>query len=331
MKLFKSGDDRFKEGNELIKMKDYDKARTSFTKAIKKGSSDSDLAEAMLALLDLKGNPGEAEYVNAYNIFNRIYNKDKESAVEFGLFVVSCSYLMIECGCMILEKRALSMPSNDLEARAKALFKAAENFKELMGENKLLTVEFYSSVEVTGVERANRLMAIGNEDLAESIVWMDPKKAAEHLLNAANFYRQIGDGDAEATVKNRISLYAKAATCWICGCEASGETIHFVSMETNVTDVLVKGKKESVLPSFADHSSIYVCRACYLAISNRADKIASEYHEIAMQEMSKMEVRLEDRIEDNLSMIHVLEKKIEDNASMIFELEQKIDKISYGN
>jgi len=312
MKLFKSGDDRFKEGNELIKRKEYSKARVSFAKAIKKGSSDSEVAEAMLALLDLEGNPGENEYLKAYNVFSKIYEKDKDSAIEFGLVVVSCSYFLVECGCMLMEKRALAMPPYDLEARAKALFKTADNFQKLLGDNRLITVEFFSLVDITGIQKANRLMALGNEEMAESVKWGDPKKAAEYLQIASNYYKQLGDGTAEAIVNDRMGMYAKAATCWICGCEASGETIHFVTMETSVTDVLVNGKRESVHPSFENYESIYVCRACYLAISNRADKIASEYHEVAMQEMSDMEMRFEDKVEDVKSMIYALQKKMEE-------------------
>ena len=311
MKLFKSGDDRFKEGNDFIKRKEYDKARKSFMKAIKRGSDDSDAAEAMLALLDLEGNPSEAKYQNAYNILRKIYEKDKDSTLEFGLIVIGCSYLMVECGCMIMEKRALAMPHSDRVARAKTLFQVAENFKKFLGDSGLQILEFYKSIQVTGTEKANELMALGNEDMAESVVWEDPRKAAEYLLIALNYYKQLGDRNAEIRTEHRMKKYAKAATCWICGCEASGESIHFVTMETNVTDVLVKGKRPSASPSFENGSSVYVCIACCLAISNRADMIANEYHEAAMQEMSHMEARFEEKIREVESKMFMLEQNIE--------------------
>ena len=43
-----------------------------------------------------------------------------------------------------------------------------------------------------------------------------------------------------------------------------------------------------------DH--IYVCRACYTAISNRSDEIANEYYQQSMREMMAMEARLQAEI-----------------------------------
>jgi hypothetical protein len=132
--------------------------------------------------------------------------------------------------------------------------------------------------------------------MAESVAMEEPKKAAEYLQIALNYRMQLGDSGAESRIQSKIKQYAKAAACWICGREATGETIHFVAMATEVTPLQAKSKSSSPLPSINNDTSIYVCRACYLAISKRADAIAKQYHDIAMTEMRNMEARLNARI-----------------------------------
>ena len=309
MKIFKSADDRYEQGHDFIKRKEYDKAQEAFLKAIYKGSSDSDTAKVMIALLDLRGDPGEAEYMKAVDILNKIYEKNHESEITFGLLTISCAYLLAECTTLVSEMKALAMPSS--EARAEALFKAAEGFQKLIGPNTLPMLEFYKSISITGFEKANNLLAIGNEDLAESVVSEDPKKAAEYLHIALTLRRRQTEGKGGEGLQERINMYAKSAACWICGREVTGEMIHFVSMETEVTGLQAKGELSSVLPSFENNASIYVCKACFLAISKRADKIAKEYHETAMKKISKVEKHLNERIDEVESMMSSLEELIE--------------------
>jgi ribosome-binding protein aMBF1 (putative translation factor) len=121
-----------------------------------------------------------------------------------------------------------------------------------------------------------------------------------------NYRRQLGDANAEAAINNKIKLYAKAAACWICGREATGETLHFVSMPTEVTPLQSKSKQTSPLPSINNSASIYVCKACYVAISNRADVIARHYHETAMAEMQNVEARLNARINEVNTKINMV-------------------------
>jgi ribosome-binding protein aMBF1 (putative translation factor) len=124
----------------------------------------------------------------------------------------------------------------------------------------------------------------------------DPKKGAEYFQMAMNYRRQLGDSNAEARIQEKIRLYSKAAACWICGREATGQTIHFVSMPSDITPAQSRSKQASPLPSMESNASIYVCRACYVAISKRADSIALNYHNAAMAEMRNMEARLNQRI-----------------------------------
>ena len=317
MKLFKSADDRYEQGHDFIKRKEYDKAQEAFLKAIYKGSSDSDTAKVMIALLDLRGDPGEAEYMKAADILNKIYEKDHESEITFGLLRISCANLLAEFTTLVAEMQALAMPCS--KERAEALFKAADGFQKSIGSNTLPMLEFYKSISVTGFEKANILLAIANEDMAESVVVEDPKKAAEYLHFALNYRKKQNANEVDAGLQEKINKYAKSAACWICGREVTGEMIHFVSMETEVTALQAKSEQSSVLPTFENGESIYVCKACFLAISKRADKIAKEYHEAAMKKISKIEKHLNERIDKVESKMESLEEQIEEVIDSLSE------------
>jgi len=294
MVFFKSGDDKFEQGNEFIKRKEYDKARAAFEKAISKGAADAEVAKVMIALLNLR-----APNIQTYSAAATILKEKKDMEITFGLFTIKCSQLFIECDAVQAEMTATAMGSSGapaLKARAEALFQAAMKFQTQIGTNTLIIPEVYTAVKITGIQKANSLMAEGNENMGESVAWEEPKKAAEYLQMAMNYRQQLGDTNAEARIRNKISQYSKAAACWICGRETTGETLHFVSMPTEVTAMQSKTKQASPLPSYDGGESIYVCRACYLAISKRADMISRQYHDIAMREMQAMESRLNARI-----------------------------------
>jgi hypothetical protein len=237
--------------------------------------------------------------MNAYGSAATLLQQKGDLEVEFGLFKIKCSQLAIECDAIHSEMVALASSMTGtaaLKARADMLFAAAMKFQSKIGPNTLIVPEVYTAAKITGIQKASNLMAEGNENMGESVAMEDPKKAAEYLQMALNYRQQLGDGNAESRIKNKITQYAKASACWICGRETTGETLHFVSMPTEVTPMQQRTKSSSPLPSFGGGESIYVCRACYLAISKRADAIAKQYHDVAMAEMRAMEARLNQRI-----------------------------------
>ena len=304
--FFKSADEKFEQGNEFIKRKEYDKARAAFNKAVSKGAAEAVVARVMIALLDLRGGSP-----HAYRDAASVLKAQGDMEIAFGVHTIKCSQLADECDAEASEYAAKAMSAEgaaNLKARADALFAAAMRYQTRIGVNHLIVPDVFQGQKITGIQAANVLMAEGNENMAESVAMEDPKKAAEFLQIALNYHRQTGNADAEDGINNKIKQYAKAAACWICGREASGETIHFVSMPTEVSSFQMKSKQASPLPSFADEVSIYVCRACYLAISKRADSIARQYHDVAMNEMRSMEARLNARINQVSSQISALRR-----------------------
>ncbi|MCL2141574.1 MAG: hypothetical protein FWH46_01655 [Methanimicrococcus sp.] len=308
MGFFKTAAEEFEQGNKYIKMKEYSKARAAFEKAISKKTKEYEVAQVMITLLNLQENNKASTYASTAAFLQQ----KGELEVTFGFSAIKCSNLAIECMAKAAELNALEMPSNnsqELKARAEALFTAAIKYQSEIGMNTLIIPEVYTTVKITGIHKASYLMATGNEDMAESVAMEDPKRAAEYLLTALNYRRQLDDINAEGKIQEKIKLYSKSAACWICGREATGETIHFVSMPTEVTSFQSKSKSTSPLPSINNNASIYVCKACYLAISKRADAISKQHLEIAITEMRNMEARLNEKINAINEKINVVNEK----------------------
>ena len=63
-----------------------------------------------------------------------------------------------------------------------------------------------------------------------------------------------------------------------------------------VSPALDKDDKPTARSSPDDGAHIYICRACYSAVSNRSDEISQAYYNQALQEMRAMEARLQAEI-----------------------------------
>ena len=83
----------------------------------------------------------------------------------------------------------------------------------------------------------------------------------------------------------------------MCGRIATGEGIHFFSAPAEVSPALDdKDKPTARSRPDGDPQHIYICRACYSAVSNRSDEISRGYYNQTMQEMRAMEARLQAQI-----------------------------------
>jgi hypothetical protein len=293
--FFKNGNERFDDAVDLIKRKEYDKAIAVLQKAIEKNASNKDLAQILIAVLNISNHTNDAgAYSNAATTLRSKENQD----FEFGLTTLNTTKLATECEAMAKSISARSMSSNGSEAtlqKGQALIKCAQEIQSSVGNETLQLNEIYNNVSSTGLKLALTLMAEGNEFLATGTLWEDPKKAAEYQQMAFNYRRQIGETGEDNQTK--IRSYSKSATCWICGRDTTGEGMHFYPMSSDISPQLKKKDADNPLPSADDeYTSIYVCRACYSAISRRADTIAKHYHEISMNEMRAMDARIQAEI-----------------------------------
>ncbi|MCJ7570591.1 MAG: hypothetical protein MUO82_01765 [Candidatus Thermoplasmatota archaeon] len=310
MGLFKSGDELVELGYSCIKQGDFSKALNSFEKAkeklMREGSSqDINVIDVMTKLLRIN-----------FNIDNPTTYKEAESAlkllgdteIKLGVNNVKSSDISNECMIKSQELISLSIPkttSQYLEQRSKELQDVAMKYQTTIGNNILFIPEIFKKTHLTGISRGLNLYAESQENLAEATVWSDPKKAAEYYQNAANYRKQAGDLNKEVENQNKVRQYSKAVRCWICNREITGEDIHFFPMASDITPLQRKRQIQSPLPSKHETENvIYACRACHQAISKKADEIAIHYHNIAIEQMNRIQADLQKQINDLVKAIN---------------------------
>ena len=301
-KFFKDGDDLYDEATELLKRGEYGKARDIFQKSIDKDGGTDDVAAVMVALIDLKDRQTEG---SAYKRVSDALSKTDATEIVFGLTTISCSELSTECGLMKRKMELLS--TSDKKAKSDGLQKLAVEIQSAIGDRNLIVpMLFRNDSTMTGTTEFLNLMAISYETLSEDIVWTDTQKAAEYEQIAAG-YRQQNGQPPDANME-RIRCFSTTCRCWMCGRVATGEGIHFFSAPSEVTTSLDNGEDSPVKSRPEGGAHIYICRACYTAVSKRSDEISRRYYNEAIAELRRAEVRLQAEIaalQSQISMIRM--------------------------
>jgi hypothetical protein len=94
------------------------------------------------------------------------------------------------------------------------------------------------------------------------------------------------------TASSYVQSYGLAVKCWFCGREVSGEGVHFLSVPSELTDMLKKTASGTALPAFNEaNGMVYVCKGCHGAVTALADAIAT-------QRTQELEVKINKQIED---------------------------------
>lgn len=293
-KLFKNGDELYEESKELIKRGEFAKARSTLMKSIEKDGGVDDVAAVQVALIDLSDKLTSA---SAYrNLLNAINKLSSATEIEFGLDVLDVSEMRTECELTIrkIEILSNSCKGSALVQKGKDLIALGQDYQSRIGGRPLALIGlFKKDTSITGNTEFYNLMAAGYEAMADGVVYDDPRQAAEYQQIAGG-YRQQNGQSAEENMR-RVRAYSSTCTCWMCGRIATGEGIHFYSAPADVSPSL-KDNSTTAAKSRADTQHIYICRACYSAVSNRSDEISQQYYNQAMQQMQAMEARLQAEI-----------------------------------
>lgn len=296
--LFKNGDKLYDEGKELISRGEFGKARNILQKSIDKDGGVDDVAAVQVAIIDLQGNLDNPQRFQA---LEGALNNMGADSLEFGLVEIDKQRMLVECD--LLGKRASALAevnrairSNDIEGLkgvADIVQNLAQDFQMRAGSNTFYLFEIFNKdTTTTGTNVFFSLMAISYETRSRASVWTNPSEAAEFEQIAAGYRQQNGEsGDANLA---RVKSFAMTGKCWLCGRIATGEGIHFYTSPADVSPALNKDTGTKSAPD--DLRSIYICRACYSAVTNRADDVARGYHEQAMSEMRAMEIRIQAEI-----------------------------------
>ena len=305
-KLFKNGDDLYEQGNELIKRGEFSKARSTLQKSIEKEGGVNDVAAVQVALIDMMGKLDRAD---VYSVLVSKLKALKATDFEFGLTHVDRDPLIVEAE---LTQRKVALMTQraqkkDLEAVSKNLQSLAQDFQEKIGDRHLMIQEIFNNdTTVTGLTEFFNLMAVSYEALSDAVVWESPSQAAEYEQIAMGYRQQNGQSGSANDAK--VRAYSNSCRCWICGRSASGEGIHFYSAPADISPALAKeSTDEGTNKNRAeDNKHIYICRACYSGVSNRANEIALGYHQKAMAELRATEARLQAEIAALESEIRML-------------------------
>lgn len=292
-KLFKNGDELYDEGNELIKRGEFSKARDVLQKSIDKDGGTDDVAAVKVALIDMSNSLSN---VASYRRLLKTLQALSVDGFEFGLTHIDRNELITECELAIRKMELLSSDNVPTGTDSNnPLIQLAQDFQSRIGDRHLLVMEiFKNDTTVSGMTEFFNLMAIAYERMADSIVWDNPTQAAEYQQIAMGYRQQNGQSGEENMA--RIRSYSLTGKCWICGRIATGEGIHFFSAPAEVSPALEKGENASAKSSPGDRQHIFICRACYSAISNRSDEISRGYYNDAMRELRATEARLQAEI-----------------------------------
>ena len=292
-KLFKSGDQLYDEGIDLINRKEYGNAKGKFNDALSKDTSKAAMARMYIALIDLNNNRGN---VSSYEAFINALDACGQSQFKFGLTEIDAEAIKTECTPGIEEIRASSMVDYDYMAKGQAMIDLAAKYASMIGDAPLKLDEIAKgNTQATGTRESLILQAMAYECMGTGVVMKDPKQGSEYMQLAYNFRRQIGDsGDRDLEL---MKCYAKSGKCWLCGRPANGEGVHFMAVRSNISQMFRDRERDNLIKTAdSGFGSIYVCMPCYSAISNRADDISRGYYNQAVSEMRAMEARLQAEI-----------------------------------
>ena len=306
--FFKDGNELFDEAQELIRQKEYVKASKKLRSAIEKKSGDANLAQVMIEFIEV------GQSLNSANRYRELSSalQNIDGTFDFGLSTFDARKLRDECDAMAmaLEARNRQASGNaEMVLKGEALIEAAKMLQLKVGNEVLSINEYFNTSMLSGQRLSIALLAEANELIADGTFWSDPKKAAEYQQIAYNFRRQLGESGEYN--KRKIKEYTMTCTCWICGRQATGEGLHFYRMGADISPEHIRADEGELAPS-TESGMIFVCKACYTSISNRADAIAKDYHERSMAELDRTRRQLMaeiSRLETRINNVAIAARK----------------------
>lgn len=297
MSIIKSGDELMTAAHDAVMRGDFNTAYNKFSEATRKFQKMNDgynyaMASGYVSIMAIALSPNDpGAYYSAVQVLRAL----GEVPLKLGLRDTSSSQLATEAELLAGEKEVLAVaPTSPMEqgARAKRLQEIAMGFRLNASGRVLVIPELFWKETVTGEGKALPLMAMAEESLGQSLVQENPKAAAEHFQTARLWWMQAGRADMAQTASAYVKSYGLAVKCWFCGREVSGEGVHFVSMPSELTDMLKKTASESALPSFDQSTDmVYACKGCYGAIFVLSDSIA-------VQRTKELEVKINAQLEE---------------------------------
>jgi hypothetical protein len=293
--LFKSADEEMGLGNDRVLRGEFPQAVDRYQEAAKKYAKMGNLSAATVA--------------NAYLALARLGVTGRSAA---GL--QAAANAVAPLGGMALKLGPREWPASSLAREAQLLAEEetlqgqtpqdptahaalAQRFQALslayrqMGNVVLVIPETFWHTTESASLKAPYMAALSEEEMGESLVSTDPKRAAEHNQNARNWWMQAGKPDRAEGAEQRGARYGRAVRCWFCGREVTGEGVQFVSLSSEM-GAWNSADRGSALPSVnLPANSVYVCKGCQSTV----DKVADER---ATQRANEVRVELQAQIDE---------------------------------
>ena len=297
MALLKSGGEVLGLGHDFVLRGDFINAHDKYIEAARKFAKQGDtnnagLAAAYASVMVIGQRLSDP---SAYRFAAQSLRNLAATNIKLGLREVSAIKLATEADLLAeeLELNAFQPVNSDqYQQKAQMLQNLAIKFRTNMTGEVLVLPELFRQGAFHGESKALPLAGQAEETLGESMISDNPKAAAEHYQSARLWWTQAGFSGRADQAALRVRAYGRAAKCWFCGREVSGEGIHFLSMPSDLTDLVRRSGGESALPTFDPGSNaIYACKGCHSAVSKLADSLA-------MQRMQELEVRVQAQIND---------------------------------
>jgi hypothetical protein len=269
------GNDAVLRGSFAEALQNYKSASTKFSK--QGNMMLSRLADGYAAIVAIAQSPSNT---SVYHPAVQSASSLGDVTLKLGLKEISAPALANEIQLLASEIDTLNlraMTSAEHAEKARRLNELALRFRSETADTVLILPELFFKQSILGESKAASLSAYAEEEMGESLVLDNPKAAAEHYQTARLLWMQAGRQELADGAASRVRSYGRAAICWFCGREISGEGVHFLPMPSDLTDLLKKTTKGSALPAFdSSQSSIYACKGCHSAIHKLADALALE-------------------------------------------------------
>ncbi|HUI38013.1 MAG TPA: hypothetical protein VLY85_00105 [Thermoplasmata archaeon] len=305
MPLFKTGDQLFSQGRDLVLRKEFEPASVKFLDAARKLEKSGDLPAASLAeiyaqLVRLR--PGAVSPQAVAVVVGRL-RQVGPVPIHVGARPIGSIELAGQLGLMARELQLdLDAASGriDLATRAKELQQLASDYRTL-GDAVLFLPELFLQRTQRASEKVPVLAALSEEALGEAYQRTDPLTAAEHFQAAQNWWRQAGNEARALASAERVNQLSFRARCWFCGREGSGQGIQFVSLPIDQSVHGLQGIESSPLPSIDGTGRyVYACKGCFSAFRLLADQVAifraSEVERRLMVQIQNLQARLQGRL-----------------------------------
>lgn len=275
MPIFKGPEDRVQSGQDKLLRGDFPGAQDDFRSAAdgfaKKGRPmDAQVAQAYALLLSQYGAGASAE---GFRQVQAALAPLAATPFKVGTRTVPASDVAREAGLLGEENAVLASRPATPEAHADAgrRLQALSMAYRQLGGQVLIIPELFRMGTLTASQRAIVLAALAEEEMGESEVARNPKRAAEHNQNARNWWLQAGDPAKADLAAQRVSRYGRAVKCWFCGREAAGDGINFQTLPSDIRGFASAGQGEALPDSNEAQGIVYACRPCSSAIDRLAD------------------------------------------------------------